>query len=178
MDLDFSYLSLVDSSNETQQSNTNYLGSSINSNKTEYNMDGKIETTLCEFSGQSDTNFNKTPLSVPRVFPNVPLLASCQFNDFFGTSRVFGYGESVPYEDIMKPTLTVEPGFTVEHNCEHWGNHIRKYSVTQWRIIEVVQRIAILQKYRSLYGKNLPTKFICKLIGFFKDCLILQFTYL
>lgn len=113
MDLDFSYLSLVDSSNETQQSNTNYLGkspfehaclsigSSINSNKTEYNMDGKIETTLCEFSGQSDTNFNKTPLSVPSVFPNDPLLASCQFNDFFGTSRVFGYGESVPYEDIV-----------------------------------------------------------------------------
>ncbi|CAH8584477.1 unnamed protein product [Schistosoma haematobium] len=190
MDLDFSYLSVVDSSNETQQSNTNYLGkppiehaclsigSSINSNKAEYNMDGKIETTLCEFSGQSDTNFNKTPLSVPSVFPNVPLLESCQFNDFFGTSRVFGYGESVPYEDIMKPTLTVEPGFTVEHDCEHWGSHIWKFSVTNWRVIEamgcrpVVQRIAILQKYRSMYGKNLPPKFTSKLIGCSKDCLI------
>ncbi|VDP85991.1 unnamed protein product [Schistosoma mattheei] len=78
----------------------------------------------------------------------------------------------------MKPTLTVEPGFTVEHDCEHWGSHIWKFSVTNWRVIEamgcrpVVQRIAILQKYRSMYGKNLPTKFICKLIGCSKDCLI------
>ncbi|CAH8577009.1 unnamed protein product [Schistosoma haematobium] len=36
----------------------------------------------------------------------------------------------------------------------------------------VVQRIAILQKYRSMYGKNLPPKFTSKLIGCSKDCLI------
>ncbi|VDO71274.1 unnamed protein product [Schistosoma margrebowiei] len=189
MDLDFSCLS-VDSSNETHQCNTNYLGkppikhaclsigSSINSNTAECNMDGKIETALCEFSGQSDTNSNKTPLDVPSVIPNVPLLASCQFNDFFGTSRVFGYGESVPYEDIMKPTLTVEPGFTVEHDCERLGRYKRRFLVSEMRVIEVmgrrpvVQRIAILQKYRSMNGKNLPTKFISKLIGYLKDCLI------
>ncbi|VDP30820.1 unnamed protein product [Schistosoma margrebowiei] len=184
MDLYFSCLS-VDSSNETHQCNTNYLGkppikhaclsigSSINSNTAEYNMDGKIETTLCEFSRQSDTNSNKKAL-----YPMFPILASCQFNDCFGTSRVFGYGESVPYEDIMKPTLTVEPGFTVEHDCKQWGRSMCKFMSTNRRIIKVmgrrpvVQRIAILQKYRSMYGKNLPNKFSSKLFGYFKDCLI------
>ncbi|CAH8584328.1 unnamed protein product [Schistosoma haematobium] len=173
MDLDFSYLSVVDSSNETQQSNTNYLGSSINSNKAEYNMDGKIETTLCEFSGQSDT-----PLSVPSVFPNVPLLASCQFNDFFGTSRVFGFGESVPYEDIMKPTLTPKGNFCVERDCERLLNAMDRLKIRERETVDVmgrrsvVQRIAILQKYKFLYIDNLFAIFNSILTGCLKDCLI------
>ncbi|CAI2729885.1 unnamed protein product [Schistosoma spindalis] len=256
MDLDFSDL-FTDSSNKTEQSNTNYLGKpSIEhvclSNTTEY-IDGKIETTLCEFSGQSDTNFNKTSLSVPSVLPNVssctnnesrttylpgtasfkidyrsqmqspyiagnpclqnpqtdyfssvpsseypfgcdpvntnkepvyqmfddfPIHAACQFNDFFGTSRVFGYGESAPYEDIMKPTLTFEPSFTVEHDCEILWRCLWRFIVNEKKVIKVmgrrpvVQRIAILQRFRSMYGKQLPSKFISKLTGCFKDCLI------
>ncbi|XP_018651721.1 putative annexin [Schistosoma mansoni] len=263
MDLDISYLS-VDLSNETQQPNTNYLdkpsiehaclsiGSSINSNTTEY-MDGKIITTSCEFSGQSDTNSNMTSTSVPSVSPNVPsctnnmsrtpylpgtasfnidyrnqmqspyiagnpcsknpqtdyfssvpsskcsfgcdpvninrepvypmfddfpVPVSCQFNDLFGTSRVFGYGESAPYEDIITPTVTVEPNFFVEHECERLGKRLCRISVDERKVIQVmghrpvVQRVAILQKYRSMYGKNLPAKFNSKLNGCFKDCLI------
>ncbi|VDP49074.1 unnamed protein product [Schistosoma margrebowiei] len=189
MDLDFSCLS-VDSSNETHQCNTNYLGkppikhaclsigSSINSNTAECNMDGKIETALCEFSGQSDTNSNKTPLGVPSVIPNVPLLASCQFNDVFGTSRVFGYGESVPYEDIMKPTLTPKEDFCVENDCGRLKGALDRLNIIEKEIVEVmgrrpvVQRIAILQTYKSLYKDNLFAIFNSKLTGYLKDCLI------
>ncbi|CAH8579913.1 unnamed protein product [Schistosoma rodhaini] len=111
------------------------------------------------------TNYFPTPLSF-------------QSTEFSGSCRVYGFAESAPHEDIMKPTLGPKQDFCVEHDCKRLKKAMDRLKTKESVIIEVmgrrpvVQRVAILQKYESLYKENLPSKFSSELAGYLKDCLI------
>ncbi|CAH8576994.1 unnamed protein product [Schistosoma haematobium] len=78
----------------------------------------------------------------------------------------------------MKPTLTPKGNFCVEHDCERLQSALDRLKIREKEIVEVmgrrpvVQRTAILQKYKSLYKDNLFAIFNSKLTGYLRDCLI------
>ncbi|CAH8568383.1 unnamed protein product [Schistosoma margrebowiei] len=121
---------------------------------------------------------NRNQGSVYPMFNGFPTPISFQSNEFSVSPRVYGFAESAPHEDIMKPTLTPKEDFCVEHDCERLKGALDRLNIVEKEIVEVmgrrpvVQRIAILQTYKSLYKDNLFAIFNSKLTGYLKDCLI------
>ncbi|CAH8584363.1 unnamed protein product [Schistosoma haematobium] len=78
----------------------------------------------------------------------------------------------------MKPTLTPKGNFCVERDCERLLNAMDRLKIRERETVDVmgrrsvVQRIAILQKYKFLYIDNLFAIFNSILTGCLKDCLI------
>ncbi|CAI2729884.1 unnamed protein product [Schistosoma spindalis] len=126
--------------------------------------------------GSNPVNTNQG--SVYPMFNDFPTPISSQSNEFSVSSRIYGFAESAPHEDIMKSTLRPKEDFCVEHDCEHIMSALDRIKIKEKVVIEVmgrrpvVQRIAILQKYKSLYKENLRVKFNTNFTGYLKYCLI------
>ncbi|TNN06509.1 Annexin A7 isoform 1 [Schistosoma japonicum] len=129
----------------------------------------------CSMFGDS-VNTNRE--SVYPMFNDIPVPVTYQSNDFPGTSRGFGFAESAPQEDIMEPTLKAAPNFCVERDCEHLKKAMAGIGSNKKEIIAVMghrsvnQRVEIVKKYKSMYGKDLLVKFKEELHNHLEDCLI------
>ncbi|KAH8870505.1 Annexin A4 [Schistosoma japonicum] len=129
----------------------------------------------CSMFGDS-ANTNRG--SVYPMFNNFPSPTLCQSNSLSGTSRVLGFAESASHEDIMEPTLKAAPNFCVERDCEHLKKAMAGIGSKKKEIIAVMghrsvnQRVEIVKKYKSMYGKDLLVKFKEELHNHLEDCLI------
>ncbi|CAH8513617.1 unnamed protein product [Schistosoma turkestanicum] len=83
----------------------------------------------------------------------------------------------VPPEDIMEPTLTPETHFCAEDDAECLERSIGMF-VYYERIIAIMggrsvdQRVAIVQKYQSMYKEDLSARFSFESKGCLIDCLV------
>ncbi|XP_018651723.1 putative annexin [Schistosoma mansoni] len=129
----------------------------------------------CSFSNDP-VNTNRG--SVYPMFNDFPTPISSQSNEFSGSCRVYGFAESAPHEDIMEPTLRATPNFCVERDCERLKKAMAGLGANEKEIIEVMghrtvdQRVMIVQKYKSMYGKDLFAKFKSELHSHLEDCVI------
>ncbi|VDQ00502.1 unnamed protein product [Trichobilharzia regenti] len=127
-----------------------------------------------------DNPANQRQNSMYSMFDGLPAPISCQSTDMSSSSssRVFGFSESAPHEDIMEPTLRPAANFCVERDCERLKKAMAGIGANEKEIAEVMghrsveQRVAIVQKYKSMYGKDLYQKFKSELHGRFEDCIV------
>ncbi|CAH8564845.1 unnamed protein product [Schistosoma guineensis] len=159
-----------------RQMQSPYISGNPNSQNLHTNYCPTIPPSGGSSFGSNPVNTNQG--SVYPMFNDFPTPISSQSNEFSVSSRVYGFAESAPHEDIMKPTLTPKENFCVEHDCGRLMSALNRLKIREKEIVEVmgrrpvVQRIAILQKYKSLYKDNLFAIFNSKLTGCLKDCLI------
>ncbi|CAH8579822.1 unnamed protein product [Schistosoma rodhaini] len=85
------------------------------------------------------------------------------------------------YRDVeeypLEPTLKPSTNFDVDKDCEQLHQAMAGMGTNEKSLIEVMghrsseQRVAITQKYKSMYGKDLTSKFKSELSGSFYDCM-------
>ncbi|CAH8513603.1 unnamed protein product [Schistosoma turkestanicum] len=130
------------------------------------------------FSFDRSDSMSTSQQSIFLMFNDFPTLISSQLNEFSGTRTVFGYAESVPHEDIGEPTSRPKQNFCVEYDCDRikkaMDAMIRKEKV----VVEVMagrsvdQRVAIVQKYQSMYKEDLFARFKSITNGNLRECLV------
>ncbi|CAH8567071.1 unnamed protein product [Schistosoma bovis] len=85
------------------------------------------------------------------------------------------------YRDVeeypLEPTLKPSANFDVDKDCEQLHQAMAGMGTNEKSLIEVMghrsseQRVTITQKYKSMYGKDLTSKFKSELSGSFYDCM-------
>ncbi|KAH9583555.1 Annexin A6, variant 3 [Schistosoma haematobium] len=85
------------------------------------------------------------------------------------------------YRDVeeypLEPTLKPSANFDVDKDCEQLHQAMAGMGTNGKSLIEVMghrsseQRVTITQKYKSMYGKDLTSKFKSELSGSFYDCM-------
>ncbi|CAH8575626.1 unnamed protein product [Heterobilharzia americana] len=116
--------------------------------------------------------------SVCSMFNDFPAPIACQSTGLSGASRVFGFAESAPHEDIREPTLKPATDFCVKRDCDRLKKAMAGIGANTKEVIAVMghrsveQRIEIVQKYKSMFGKDLFAKFKSELHGHLEDCVI------
>ncbi|CAH8858676.1 unnamed protein product [Trichobilharzia szidati] len=127
-------------------------------------------------SYMDDNSVNQRQNSMYSMSDGLPAPISCLSTDL--SSRVFGFAESAPHEDVIEPTLRPASNFCVERDCERLKKAMAGLGANEKEIAEVMghrsveQRVAIVQKYKSMYGKDLYQKFKSELHGRFEDCIV------
>ncbi|CAH8549687.1 unnamed protein product [Heterobilharzia americana] len=116
--------------------------------------------------------------SVCSMFNDFPAPIACQSTGLSGASRVFGFAESAPHEDIREPTLKPATDFCVKRDCDRLKKAMAGIGANTKEVIAVMghrsveQRIEIVQKYKSMFGKDLLLNFKSELHGHLEDCVI------
>ncbi|CAH8513689.1 unnamed protein product [Schistosoma turkestanicum] len=86
--------------------------------------------------------------------------------------------ENIPSSpEKLEPTLKPADNFNVDKDCEQLHQAMAGMGTNEKSLIEVMghrsseQRVVIVQKYKSMYGKDLTSKFKSELSGSFYDCM-------
>ncbi|CAH8564732.1 unnamed protein product [Schistosoma guineensis] len=159
-----------------RQMQSPYISGNPNSQNLHTNYCPTIPPSGGSSFGSNPVNTNQG--SVYPMFNDFPTPISSQSNEFSVSSRVYGFAESAPLEDIMEPTLKAAPNFCVERDCERLKKAMAGLGANEKEVIEVMghrsvdQRVAIVQKYKSMYGKDLFAKFKSELHSHLEDCVI------
>ncbi|CAH8568332.1 unnamed protein product [Schistosoma margrebowiei] len=160
----------------SRQMQSPYISGNPNSQNLQTNYCPTMPPSGGSSFGSNPVNTNQG--SVYPMFNDFPTPISSQSNEFSVSSRVYGFAESAPHEDIMEPTLKAAPNFCVERDCERLKKAMAGLGANEKEVIEVMghrsvdQRVAIVQKYKSMYGKDLFAKFKSELHSHLEDCVI------
>ncbi|TNN06514.1 Annexin A4 isoform 1 [Schistosoma japonicum] len=106
-----------------------------------------------------------------------------QMNDITGNNKsgTVDMSKHDQYRDVeeypLEPTLKPSSNFDADKDCEQLHQAMASKGTNEKSLIEVMghrsseQRVVISQRYKSMYGKDLTSKFKSELSGSFYDCM-------